>query len=86
METYRQVVLRVPRRPGRTRGPRPDVNAVAHAYGTDVGPLRLLLSSSHPRHAGVMNEAERLLRAAGARESTRRDHRLRSSRIGVSQK
>jgi hypothetical protein len=44
-----------------------DVNATAHAYGTDLRPLGLLLTSAHPRDAGVVHEVERALRSAGAR-------------------
>jgi hypothetical protein len=44
-----------------------DVNATAHAYGAELRPIGLLLSSAHPRDAGVIDEAERILRSAGAR-------------------
>jgi hypothetical protein len=44
-----------------------DVNASAHAYGSEVAVLGLLLSSSHPRDAGVTAEVAAVLRAAGAR-------------------
>ena len=44
-----------------------DVNASAHAYGSEVTTLGLLLSSSHPHDAGVTAEVAALLRAAGAR-------------------
>jgi len=44
-----------------------DVNAGAHAYGSEVAPLGLLLSSGHPRDAGVTAEVAAILRAAGAR-------------------
>src|SRR5262249_61446416 len=44
-----------------------DVNASAHAYGSEVAPLGLLLSSSHPHDAGVTGEVAAVLREAGAR-------------------
>jgi len=43
-----------------------DVNASAHAYGSEVTVLGLLLSSGHPRDAGATPEVAAMLRAAGA--------------------
>ena len=44
-----------------------DVNVLAHQYGSDIAPLGLLLTSSHPRDAGVTAECAAILRTAGAR-------------------
>jgi len=43
-----------------------DVAAQAHLYGAGRTTLGLLLSSSHPAHAGVTGELADVLRAAGA--------------------
>lgn len=45
-----------------------DVNAKANVYGGSLT-LGLLLSSAHPKEAGVCDEVARVLRAAGAREN-----------------
>jgi hypothetical protein len=44
-----------------------DVDASARAYGADLRPLDLLLTSGHPHAAGVTGDVAALLRAAGAR-------------------
>lgn len=68
VETYRQVVplnladlVRLLIEAGA------DVNAVAGMYGGST-PLGLLLTSNHPRRAGVVDAAAAVLTAAGARE------------------
>ena len=68
VETYRQVVpLNLPDMITTLLDHGADVNATAHAYGAERRPIGLLLSSAHPRDAGVIDEAERILRSAGAR-------------------
>jgi hypothetical protein len=68
VETYRQVVpLNLPDMITTLLDHGADVNATAHAYGAERRPIGVLLSSTHPRDAGVIDEAERILRSAGAR-------------------
>lgn len=68
VETHRQVVpSNLPRLVATLIDRGADVNASAHAYGAEVRPLALLLSSAHPRDAGVRDEVEVILRSAGAR-------------------
>jgi hypothetical protein len=43
-----------------------DVDACARAYGADLRPLDLLLTSGHPHAAGVTADVAALLRDAGA--------------------
>lgn len=43
-----------------------DVNATADMYGGGMTPLALLISSSHPELAGVVDDVAGVLRAAGA--------------------
>jgi hypothetical protein len=67
VETYRQVVpCNLPELVSTLLDHGADVNATAHAYGTDLRPLGLLLSSAHPRHAGVADEVAGILQSAGA--------------------
>jgi hypothetical protein len=67
VETYRQVVpSNLPEMVSMLVDHGADVNATAHAYGADLKPLGLLLSSVHPRHAGVVDEVVGILRSAGA--------------------
>ncbi|HVA07364.1 MAG TPA: hypothetical protein VNG12_11550 [Acidimicrobiales bacterium] len=67
VETYRQVVpSNLPEMVSMLVDHGADVNAAAHAYGADLRPLGLLLSSAHPRNAGVIDEVAGILRAAGA--------------------
>jgi len=68
VETHRQVVpSNLPRLVATLVDHGADVNASAHAYGAEARPLGLLLSSAHPRDAGVSDEVEAILRSAGAR-------------------
>jgi hypothetical protein len=68
VETYRQVV---PRNADRVLalliGAGADVNAMAPIYG-GIAPLELLLTSAHPRGAGLVDAMAAALKAAGATE------------------
>jgi hypothetical protein len=44
-----------------------DVDAPARAYGADLRPLDLLLTSGHPHEAGVTGDVAALLRAGAHR-------------------
>lgn len=70
VETHRQKVPRnaaqIARRLIRAGA---DVNATAMMYGKDSTTLALLLTSSHPKDAGVREEVAKVLREAGALES-----------------
>jgi hypothetical protein len=68
VETYRQVVPSdLPALVALLVERGADPNATAHAYGRELRPLGLLLSSGHPREAGVADEVATILRSAGAR-------------------
>ena len=68
VEIHRQVVpLNLPAIVALLVDREADVTATAHAYGSEVTALGLLLSSSHPHDAGVTAEVAAILRAAGAR-------------------
>jgi hypothetical protein len=67
VEIYRQVVPRnLPELVALLIDRGADVGAPARAYGADLRPLDLLLTSGHPHEAGVTGDVAALLRAPGA--------------------